>query len=274
MFQNPSADVLRQKKLFLFDMDGTLYLGERVFPFAVRFLRNLRAQGKKVLFFTNNSSAATQTYIDRLKARGFDPQPGEVMTSGDVTIEFLKRHRAGKSVYVCGTPDLLRAFRAAGLDPLPEGTKKADIAVLGYDTELTYTKLCDMCRLVRGGSEYLATHKDLTCPNEEELLPDCGATIAFIKAMSGKEPVAFGKPERETVEMLCEVSGCELSEMCIFGDMLTTDMAMGKRNGITCCLLLSGETHPEHLAALDEKDYPDFVFGSLDDADKLLFPAK
>ena len=263
---------LLQKKLFIMDMDGTLYLGKTVFPFAVRFVKNLRAAGKRVLFFTNNSSARTETYIERLRGHGFDPQPGEIMTSGDVTIEFLKRHRPGKSVYVMGTEDLLASFRAAGIDPLPEGSRRADIAVLGYDTTLTYTKLSDMCRLVRGGSEYLATHTDLTCLNEEELLPDCGAMIAFIKAMSGKEPVAFGKPNRETIGMLCEVSGCAPSEMCIFGDMLTTDIAMGKRNGITCSLLLSGETHPEQLAGLSESEAPDYVFSSLDEVDRLLFP--
>ena len=111
-FINPNISVLQNKKLFIFDMDGTIYLGSRVFPFAIRFIRNLRAHGKRVLFFTNNASHSPTFYMEKLTRLGFEPSREEIMTSGDVTIEFLRRHRAGKSVYLVGTPDLENSSRA------------------------------------------------------------------------------------------------------------------------------------------------------------------
>ena len=90
-FQNPNTAALSDKKLYIFDMDGTIYLGYQVFPFAIRFINNLRAAGKKVLFFTNNASHTTDFYVNKLTKLGFSPTKEEIMTSGDVTIEFLKK---------------------------------------------------------------------------------------------------------------------------------------------------------------------------------------
>ena len=97
---HPDRSVLQQKQLFIFDMDGTVYLGSRVFPFAIRFIKNLRAHGKRILFFTNNASHSPAFYLEKLTRLGFEPTREEIMTSGDVTIEFLLRHRAGKQVYL------------------------------------------------------------------------------------------------------------------------------------------------------------------------------
>lgn len=91
---------LENKQLYIFDMDGTIYLGARVFPAAVDFIKSLRKSGKRVLFFTNNASHSPEFYMDKLTRLGFEPERREIMTSGDVTIEFLKRHRAGKRVYL------------------------------------------------------------------------------------------------------------------------------------------------------------------------------
>ena len=86
-FQNPDLKTLLDKDLYIFDMDGTIYLGYQVFPFAIRFINNLRASGKKVLFFTNNASHTTEFYQTKLAKLGFSPAADEIMTSGDVTIE-------------------------------------------------------------------------------------------------------------------------------------------------------------------------------------------
>ena len=117
-FSNPDPVLLKEKKLFIFDMDGTIYLGCNVFDYAIRFINNLRANGKKVLFFTNNASHTTAFYQTKLAKLGFSPAADEIMTSGDVTIEFLKRHRPGKSVYLVGTDELVENFRAAGIPML------------------------------------------------------------------------------------------------------------------------------------------------------------
>ena len=117
-FTNPNPSIIADKKLYIFDMDGTIYLGYNVFDFAIRFINNLRAAGKKILFFTNNASHSTAFYVNKLTKLGFSPTPDEIMTSGDVTIEFLKRHRAGKSVYLVGTDELVENFRENGINLL------------------------------------------------------------------------------------------------------------------------------------------------------------
>ena len=270
-FQNPPKSVLVDKKLYIFDMDGTIYLGDHVFPFAIRFIDHLRAAGRRVLFFTNNASHTPSFYMQKLTRLGFSPTSEEIMTSGDVTIEFLKRHRAGKTVYLVGTDELVENFRAAGIPVLTGKEEKADIVVTSFDTTLTYQKLNDACRFIRGGAEYLSTHPDFNCPTETGFIPDSGAIAAFVTASTGKTPIYFGKPYRETVDMICEATGHTLGEMCIFGDRLYTDIAVGKRHGVTAVLVLSGETTPVDVEKAEEKDRPDYVFDSLDDVDRLLF---
>ena len=263
-----------QKKLYIFDMDGTIYLGNRVFDFAVRFITNLRASGRKVLFFTNTASHTDEFYMGKLSRLGFSPKEDEIMTSGDVTIEFLKRHRAGKSVYLVGTDELVNEFEKKGIPLVGHDAKTADIVVTSFDTSLTYQKLDTACRLVRNGAEYLSTHPDYNCPTEDGFIPDSGAIAAFVTASTGKTPTYFGKPYRETVDMIEEAYGLRREDMCIFGDRLYTDIALGKKHGVSSVLVLTGETTKEDVAAANDADKPDYVFDSLADVDKLLSEAE
>jgi HAD superfamily hydrolase (TIGR01450 family) len=267
----PEIHPILRKKLYIFDMDGTIYLGDRVFDFAVRFLKHLRASGRKVLFFTNNASHTNEFYLRKLTRLGFEPSADEIMTSGDVTIEFLKRHRAGKRVYLVGTNELVEEFRHRGIELVDETAKECDIVVTSFDTSLPYEKLNAACRFIRGGAEYLSTHPDFNCPTEDGFIPDSGAIAALVTASTGKTPTYFGKPYKETVEMIGEATGYRNEEMCIFGDRLYTDIALGKRFGVTAVLVLSGETQPADVDAAEVCDKPDFVFGSLDDVDHVMF---
>lgn len=271
-FKNPDTALLSEKELYIFDMDGTIYLGYNVFDFAIRFIDHLRAAGKRVLFFTNNASHTTEFYVRKLTKLGFSPTPDEIMTSGDVTIEFLKRHRAGKSVYLVGTDELVDSFRDSGINMLKGDEERADIVVTSFDTTLTYAKLDNACRLVRGGAEYLSTHPDFNCPTETGFIPDSGAIAAFVTASTGKTPTYFGKPYRETIDMISEATGIGLDRMCIFGDRLYTDIAIGKKHGVTAVLVLSGETQPADVDAATPAEKPDFVFDSLDNVDRIMFP--
>ena len=272
-FKNPDTNVIKDKKLYIFDMDGTIYLGGRPFDFAKRFIKNLRASGRRVLFFTNNASHTSPFYLKKLERLGFEPGENEIMTSGDVTLEFLKRHRAGKSVYLVGTDELVEEYAAKGIKLVngESDPREADIVITSFDTSLTYEKLNIACRLIRGGAEYLSTHPDFNCPTEDGFIPDSGAIAALVTASTGKTPTYFGKPYKETVEMIGEATGFARDEMCIFGDRLYTDIALGKNFGVTSVLVLSGETTEEDVDAALPKDKPDFAFASLDDVDKLMF---
>ena len=270
-FQNPHPALLSEKKLYIFDMDGTIYLGYHVFDFAVRFINHLRSHGKKVLFFTNNASHTDPFYVEKLTKLGFSPTKDEIMTSGDVTEVFLQRHRPGKSVYLVGTDELVEDFREKGIHIVSGDVEKADIVITSFDTSLTYQKLNDACRLIRNGAEYLSTHPDFNCPVENGFIPDSGAIAALVTASTGKTPTYFGKPYAETIEMICEATGYSREEMCIFGDRLYTDIALGKRHGVTGVLVLSGETTPDDVDAAAIADKPDFVFPSLDEVDQIMF---
>ena len=265
------TNVLKNKKLFIFDMDGTIYLGEQVFPYAVDFINKLRKSGRKVLFFTNNASRSPETYVTRLEKMGFSPSSDEIMTSGDVTAEFLIRQRAGKTVYLMGTSDLEKNFREKGIRLIEGNEEKADIVVTSFDLTLTYEKLKNVCRYIMNGAEFLSTHPDLNCPTENGSIPDSGAIAAFVTASTGKTPTYFGKPYRETIDMISEATGFGLDEMCIFGDRLYTDIAIGKKHGVTAVLVLSGETQPEDVDAATPAEKPDYVFDSLDNVDQIMF---
>ncbi len=270
-FTNPDASALNSKKLFIFDMDGTIYLGNSPFDFAIRFIRKLRENGYRVLFFTNNASHTAEFYMSKLSRLGFEPREGEIMTSGDVTIEYLLRHRAGKSVYLVGTDELAESFREAGINMLVGNEARADIVVTSFDTSLTYQKLDNACRLIKSGAEYLSTHPDKNCPTETGFIPDSGAIAAFVTTSTDVTPTYFGKPYKETIEMISEATGVAPEDMCIFGDRLMTDIALGKKFGVTAVLVLTGETQMSDVEAADAADKPDFVFGSLADVDKILF---
>ena len=254
---------LSEKKLFVFDMDGTVYLGNKVFPDAVKFIKKLRAEGKQVLFFTNNASHNADFYISKLNKMGFEATESELMSSGDVTAEFLVRHRTGKSVYLLGTPELYDLFTKRGV-PLTDG-ESADITVTSFDTTLTYEKLTKACTLIRNGSEFLCTHPDFNCPTETGFIPDSGAIVACITASTGKTPVYFGKPYSSVIEMICERTGYDKTEIVVFGDRLYTDIALGKKNGVTSILVLTGEATKEDVDKADESEKPDFIYPSLEE---------
>lgn len=258
-----STDIglIKDKKLFIFDMDGTVYLGDTVFPYAVEYIKRLRAEGKRVLFFTNNASRSPEVYLERLGKMGFEPSSDEIMTAGDVTARFLLTERAGKKVFLLGTDQLKESFTKAGI----ELSDDADIVVSSFDLTLTYEKLERACTLIRNGAEYICTHPDFNCPTKEGFIPDSGAIAAAITASTGVVPRFFGKPYKETAEMIYSKTGIEAKDSCIFGDRLYTDIALGKNSKITAVLVLTGETQTEDLISAPEASLPDLVLNSIAD---------
>ena len=234
---------LAQKKLWILDMDGTVYLGNQLFPETLPFLQRIRENGASYLFFTNNASRAKDTYVSRLNGMGIPAGPENILTSAETTIAFLKQHRPGKSVYVVGTPDLIRSFEDAGICV----EEDAPIVVASFDTTLTYDKLEKACRYIREGAEFISTHPDFNCPVEGGFIPDSGAICALITASTGKLPLYFGKPYEDTLQIIEEFSGVAREDMVVVGDRLYTDIALGAKHGVASVLVLSGETTLEDL---------------------------
>ncbi len=261
-------EILKNKKVYVFDMDGTLYLGNIVFPYAPVFLKKLRAAGKRVIFYTNNASKHKSEYLEKLNRMGFEASMEEIYSSADATIKFLKNNRAGKSVYVLGTPSLCEYLTSSGIEVKQEG---ADIMLASFDTTLTYEKLTVACDLVRYGAEFLSTHPDNNCPTETGYIPDCGAICAMITACTGKTPIYFGKPYSYSAELIREICGCDYEDICVFGDRLYTDIALGKGNGMAATLVLSGEATLDDAERLPEHLKPDFIYPSLKEVDADMF---
>ncbi|MBQ7916138.1 MAG: HAD-IIA family hydrolase [Firmicutes bacterium] len=237
-------EALKNKKLYVLDMDGTIYLGSRLFPETIPFLERVKAHGKQYIFFTNNSSRSPQTYVQRLNNMGIAATREDIVTSGDVMIHFLKTHRSGKTVYLLGTPDLVKSFEEAGIPLVQENP---DIVLLGFDTTLTYEKLDRACHYLRNGAEFLCTHEDINCPTEYGFMPDAGAMCALITASTGVKPRFTGKPHVEVLEILEAKTGISREDMVAVGDRLYTDIALGANNGAASVLVLSGETTLEDL---------------------------
>ncbi len=247
-------------KLFLFDMDGTLYLGDRLFPFTAGLLGTIRARGKKYLFMTNNSSRSVGDYIRKLDRIGIPSEYGDYITSSQATVWYLRREHPGRRLYVCGTASLKAEFEEAGLAVVSDADE-AECVVMGYDTELDYKKLWDVSRILTERPEmpYIATNPDLVCPTEFGFVPDCGSVCMMIKNATGRTPVVIGKPEPLMPRLAMEREGVTPRECAVVGDRIYTDVKSGLNAGCAGILVMSGETTPEILAG--SVDRPDLVLG-------------
>ena len=248
---------LEKIKLFALDMDGTIYLGNQIFPFTHPFLEGLKNAGKKYVFLTNNSSKSGDDYFQKLKKMGIETDRSLIYTSGDATIEYLKGILPGARIFLMGTRNLEDDFRNAGFR-LDESSP--DFVVLGFDLTFTYEKLEKACHFIRQGVPFIATHPDFNCPIEQgQMIPDCGALSAAITAATGVKPKVIGKPNKEMLEGLLKRAGVTKEELCIMGDRLITDIKMGIDFGILNILVLTGEAKAEDLS--HSPIIPDFVIG-------------
>ena len=257
---------LKDVKLFLLDMDGTFYLGDRLIDGSLDFIHRVQETGRDFLFLTNNSSHNAAFYVEKLQRMGLSIDRRRVMTSGEATCEKLLELYPGKRAFVLGNEFLMEEFREAGIEIDQENP---EIVVIGFDTTLDYAKMRAVCDFVRAGLPYIATHPDFNCPTETGFMPDIGAIMAFIEASSGRRPdLVVGKPNTGIVEAVLRRTGLKVEELAMVGDRLYTDIETGLRSGMTSILVMSGETTEEMLAASDT--VPDLKFGRLADMIELL----
>ena len=232
---------LKDKTLFLLDMDGTIYLDETVFDGTVEFLDYVRSRGGRCVFLTNNSSRGIDAYMAKMKRLGIPAQAEDFVTSADATIMYLKKTYKDATYYVCGTESLKGMLRSAGLHLAEDASEDVNVVLLGYDTELTYKKLDDCCRLLMRGCDYVATHPDLVCPVSYGFAPDCGSVMEMLKTATGREPVVIGKPKPAMALYAMEKFGASKEQTALMGDRLYTDIACGVNAGIDTIFVLSGE---------------------------------
>ena len=260
-------DKLRNCELFLFDMDGTLYLGDEVYDGAIALMEDLPRLGKKYIYLTNNSSRAGTDYITRLRRLGFPCEAENVFTSGMATGLYLQQHHPGAKVYLAGTRAFHRELVSYGIDLVNDDAGHtdafdADVVVQGFDTELVYEKLDRAVHYLRRGSAFIAANPDWVCPMPAgEVLPDCGSICALLTASSGREPTFIGKPNRNMIDVISTMTGIPNERICAVGDRLYTDIAVAQNAGAVSVLVLSGETTPEMAAAAERQ--PDYTLPSV-----------
>ena len=251
-----NLDLLKNIRLFLFDMDGTLYLGNRLYDFTIELLQTIRATGRRYLFMTNNSSKSVEDYIKKLEKLGISATREDFITSSQATAYYLKQHYPNHRLYVCGTNSLKKELEMEGFT-VTENLPDVDCIVMGFDTELTFQKLEDVSRLLltREGIPYIATNPDYVCPTEFGSVPDCGSVCDMIYNATGKRPVVIGKPSPLMPQLAMDRYGFSKDETAVVGDRIYTDIKSGLNAGITGVLVLSGETTKEILDASTEKPH-------------------
>ena len=232
---------LAGKKLFLLDMDGTLYLDDRLFTGVREFLERIRRIGGTYYFLTTNSSRGIDAYLAKMKRLGLPAGPSDFLTSVDVTIDFLRRERPGRVCYVLGTASFEKQLREAGIRTVTEPVPETDILLCGYDTELTYRKLVDASFLLGQGAEFLATNPDWVCPCSFGYVPDCGSICEMLRRATGRTPRFLGKPEPGMALLALRRSGFPAEKAVLIGDRVYTDIACAVKAGIDSILVLSGE---------------------------------
>lgn len=242
---NAMSNNLKNKKLFLLDMDGTLYLDGDLFPCTLPFLNKIKENGGQYLFLTNNSNKSAYSYVEKLNKMGIEATVDQLVSSVQATAKYLLEHHKEELIYVAGTESLKKELREAGLritDTLEGGNFEAITCLLqGFDTELTFKKLDDCSRLLTRGVTFIATNPDWVCPTAYGYVPDCGSVCEMLFRATGKRPRFIGKPQPDMVYMALEKTGCKKEEAMLIGDRLYTDVACALNAGIDGAFVLSGE---------------------------------
>ena len=260
---------IKSIKLFLFDMDGTLYLGDNLYPFTKELLLTIQNCGCKYLFMTNNSSKSVVDYIKKLERLGIVSTKEDFITSSQATIYYLNKYHPNKILYVCGTISLKKELEDAGFT-VSDDIQKTECIVIGNDTELTFKKLEDVCRLLLGNKNtpYIATNPDYVCPTEFGSLPDCGSICDMIYNATSKRPIVIGKPEALMPKLAMEKWSCSSEKTAVIGDRIYTDIKSGINAGALSILVMSGETTEQTLRQSECK--PDIVLKDAGEIIKIL----
>lgn len=250
--------VLGEKKLFLLDMDGTIYLDEDLFPGTLPFLNAVRAAGGRYLFLTNNSSRSVRAYVEKLARLGVSAGPEDFLTSVDALIADLKGKTPYHRCYAFGTATFREQLAQAGVSVTDRLEDGIDCLLIGFDTELTFQKLEDACILLNRGVDFIATNPDWVCPTWFGSVPDCGSVCEMLFRATGRKPRVIGKPQPAMALLALEKTGYAPRQAVMVGDRLYTDIAAGVNAGIDTVFVLSGEGTPEDLKTSEFQ--PTWVF--------------
>ena len=231
------------------DMDGTIYLGSRIFPFTIPFLEKMKAAGIGISFLTNNPTRSVQDYLDKLAKMGIEATEDGMYTTSLAAIDYIKEHHPqARRLFLLGTPSMAEQFRKAGYEECADDPGDVpDVLVVAFDTTLTYSRLCRAAYWASHGIPYVATNPDRVCPTDKPtVLVDCGSLQKCIEHATGRKPdIVLGKPDPTMLQGIMHRHGLKPEEIAMVGDRIYTDTAMAHNAGAVGVLVLSGETTME-----------------------------
>lgn len=249
---------LTTKQVYFFDLDGTIYLGNKLFKGVPELIELLKKHEKKFYFLSNNSSKSTDDYLKKLNKFNLRINQDNLILSQHPTIEFLKKNNY-KKIFLLGTQSLKNEFKNQGFELTEE---EPQILVLAFDQELTYNRLVRAAYILQKENfPYIATHLDNRCPTETGYIPDAGGIAALLYKATERMPTVFGKPNKEMLLFKLNQLGISPKDAIIFGDRLYTDIKMGKEAGVTTCCVLSGEITMDMIKNSNIK--PDFIINGI-----------
>ena len=260
---------LKKIRLFLFDMDGTIYEEDRLFDGAPELFDAIRRTGGRYVFITNNSSRSVDDYIEKVRRLGIPADAGNFFTSAQATALYLRKNYPGAKVYCQGTASLVRELSAAGIRVSVEAEDDIQVILVGFDTELTSEKLRRTCLLLQRDIPFIATNPDLACPVSFGFIPDCGSICQMLENATGRRPLYIGKPEPVMVDIVREKYGYTRQETAVIGDRLYTDIAAGINAGVPSVCVLTGEATMDSIRAGSIK--PTYTLGSIRDLWQICF---
>lgn len=250
-------------------MDGTIYLGNRLFPGVKELLAKIAARGGKTVFITNNASKSVGDYVAKLHRLGLESVTEDnFFTSAQAAVRLMKERHASDLIYVQGTRSFVRECLEGGLNITTEYAASARAILVAYDPELTGEKMYVTCRMLTElNVPYYATNPDRVCPTEFGYVPDCGSMCEGYALATGKSPVFIGKPKPEMIFGAMKKVGVTAADTVVIGDRLYTDVASGNNAGADTLCVLSGEVKIAEVNAAQGAEKPTYV---LDHVNRLL----
>ena len=246
---------------YIFDLDGTIYLGEKLIPGAREAIEKLKAFSKKVVFLSNKPLQTREDYAAKLTRLGIPTVGDEVINSSRVMAKWLAKQAPGAAIYVIGEPSLIREMAEAGFR-ISAKAEEIHYVVASFDRTFDYQKLNIAHQAIKKGAHFVATNPDRACPVEGGEIPDCAAMIGAVEGSTGKKVEAIvGKPSDIMIQVAVQTMGLSPEACLLVGDRLETDILMGRKAGMATALVLTGVTKRDALK--NSEIQPDYVWESI-----------